>query len=64
MNPNEQHPDPAQQGEPAKDNRATVTHNLDTGQDEPLDKDPSDDEGMMDFASGSGGGSGGDGAAA
>lgn len=38
-----------------------VTHNLDTGKDEPLAD--LDDENIMDFGSGSGGGSGGDGAA-
>jgi hypothetical protein len=38
-----------------------VTHNLDTGEDEPLPD--LDDENMMDFGSGSGGGSAGDGGA-
>lgn len=41
--------------------KAKVTHNLDTGEDEPL-KDP-EDESLMDFGSGSGGGSAGDGGA-
>ena len=38
-----------------------VTHNLDTGEDEPLED--LEDESVMDFGSGSGGGSGGDGGA-
>jgi hypothetical protein len=39
-----------------------VTHNLDTGKDEPLPD--LDNESIMDFGSGSGGGSAGDGGAA
>jgi len=39
-----------------------VTHNLDTGEDEPLAD--LDDENIMDFGSGSGGGSAGDGGGA
>lgn len=38
-----------------------VTHNLDTGRDEPLEEP--EDESVMDFGSGSGGGSAGDGGA-
>lgn len=46
--------------QPANDSRkAKMTHNLDTGKDEPLPD--LDDENIMDFASGSGGGSAGDG---
>ena len=41
-----------------------VTHNLDTGRDEPLGQSDGDDEELMDFGSGSGGGSAGDGGAA
>ena len=41
--------------------KATITHNLDTGEDEPLED--LDDESVMDFGSGSGGDSGGDGGA-
>jgi hypothetical protein len=41
--------------------KAKVTHNLDTGEDEPLQD--LDDENIMDFGSGSGGGSAGDGGA-
>jgi hypothetical protein len=41
--------------------RQRVTHNLDTGEDEPLPD--LDDENIMDFGSGSGGGSAGDGGA-
>ncbi len=41
--------------------KAKVTHNLDTGEDEVLSD--SDDESIMDFGSGSGGGSAGDGGA-
>ncbi len=43
--------------------KATVTHNLDTGKDEPLNTEK-DEEDVMDFASGSDGGSAGDGSAA
>ena len=43
-------------------NKAKVTHNLDTGEDEPLTD--LDDKNIMDFGSGSGGGSAGDGGAA
>ncbi len=39
--------------------KAKVTHNLDTGEDEPLAD--LGDESIMDFGSGSGGGSAGDG---
>jgi hypothetical protein len=39
--------------------KAKVTHNLDTGEDEPLQD--LEDKNIMDFASGSGGGSAGDG---
>lgn len=41
--------------------RAKVTHNLDTGEDEPLQD--LEDKSIMDFGSGSGGGSAGDGGA-
>lgn len=43
--------------------KATVTHNLDTGRDEPLKTDE-EDEDVMDFASGSDGGGAGDGSGA
>ena len=44
--------------------KATTTFNMDTGKREPLTPTtPGEDEGLMDFASGSGGGSGGDGGA-
>ena len=42
--------------------KATVTHNLDTGEDEPLED--LEDKNTMDFGSGSGGGGAGDGGAA
>ena len=42
--------------------KAQVTHNLDTGEDEPLTD--LEDKNIMDFGSGSGGGSAGDGGAA
>lgn len=48
----------------ADDNKAKVTHNLDTGRDEPLNQRTDDYETPMDFAPGSGGGSAGDGGAA
>lgn len=48
---------------PQQIDKNTQTYNLDTGKVEPLAK-PSDDEGMMDWASGSDGGSAGDGGAA
>ena len=41
--------------------KAKVTHNLDTGKDEPLPD--LEDESIMDFGSGSGGGAAGDGGA-
>jgi hypothetical protein len=41
--------------------KGKVTHNLDTGEDEPIEN--LEDESVMDFGSGSGGGSGGDGGA-
>jgi hypothetical protein len=43
-------------------NRAKVTHNLDNGEDEPLDD--LEDKNVMDFGSGSGGGSATDGGGA
>ena len=43
--------------------KTEVAHNLDTGEDEPLEKPDADDENIMDYGSGSGGGSAGDGAA-
>ena len=45
----------------AEPTKGKVTHNLDTGEDEPLED--LKDESVMDFGSGSGGGSGGDGGA-
>ena len=46
-------------GDDAQSKGQKVTHNLDTGEDEPLPD--LDDENIMDFGSGSGGGSAGDG---
>lgn len=55
-------PDQPRPDEEDKTKKATVTHNLDTGEDEPLEPPP-DEKSIMDFAPGSGGGSAGDGAA-
>ncbi len=45
----------------AESTKGKVTHNLDTGEDEPLEE--LEDKSVMDFGSGSGGGSAGDGGA-
>jgi hypothetical protein len=50
-----------QQSNPTERSTEKVTHNLDTGEDEPLDD--LEDKNIMDFGSGSGGGSAGDGGA-
>jgi hypothetical protein len=49
--------------DPQQSEKKGVTHNLDTGKDEPLSPEPND-QSIMDFASGSGGSSAGDGAGA
>lgn len=60
--PNTPQPRPTET-DPDMPQKATVTHNLDTGEDEPLQPE-TDDEELMDFAPGSDGGSAGDGSAA
>jgi hypothetical protein len=47
-----------------KSQPATTRRNLDTGEDEPFDPASLNDESIMDFGSGSGGGSAGDGGGA